>query len=196
MHPWVHSNTIYSSQDVETTLMFINRWMDEKDVVHMYNEILSHKKEWMSFAATWTDLEIIILCEVNQKEENKYYMIPLMWNLKYDTHELIYETEMDSQTESSLVVADWARGWIGRLGLADPDYCIKVASLSPVQLLVIPWTVAHQAPPSTGFSRQEYRSGLPFPSPGDLPNPGIKLWSSALQADSLLPEPPGNPNCI
>ena len=64
----------------------------------------------MSFAATWTDLEIIILCEVNQKEENKYYMIPLMWNLKYDTHELIYETEMDSQTESSLVVADWARG--------------------------------------------------------------------------------------
>ena len=43
-----------------------------------------------------------------------------------------------------------------------------------VQLFVIPWTVALQAPPSMGFSRKEYRSGMPFPSPGDLPNPGIE----------------------
>ena len=50
----------------------------------------------------------------------------------------------------------------------------KVKSLSPFQLFVTSWTVAHQAPPSTGFSRQEYWSGLPFPSPGDLPNPGIE----------------------
>ena len=49
--------------------------------------------------------------------------------------------------------------------------------LSHVQLLETPWTVAHQAPLSTGFSRQEYSSGLPFPSPGDLPNPGIDLAS-------------------
>ena len=48
------------------------------------------------------------------------------------------------------------------------------------------WTVAHQTPPSMGFSRQEYKNGLPFPSPGDLPDPGIKLRSPALQADSLL----------
>ena len=48
-----------------------------------------------------------------------------------------------------------------------------------------PWTVAHQAPPSMGFSRQEYWSGLPFPSPGDLPDPGIKPRSPALQADAL-----------
>ena len=52
------------------------------------------------------------------------------------------------------------------------------------------WTVAHQAPLSMGFSRQEYWSGLPFPSPGDLPDPGIKPKSSAWQADSG-PEPPG-----
>ena len=45
--------------------------------------------------------------------------------------------------------------------------------------------VAHQAPPSIGFSRQEYWSGLPFPSPGDLPDPGIKPRSPALQADAL-----------
>ena len=55
-----------------------------------------------------------------------------------------------------------------------------------------PWTVAWQAPPSMGFSRQEYWSGLPFPSPGDLPNPGIKPRSPELQADSLPSEPPGN----
>ena len=54
--------------------------------------------------------------------------------------------------------------------------------------LVTSWTVAHQAPLSMGFSRQEYRSGLPFPSPGDLPNPGIEPKSPALQADSLPTE--------
>ena len=54
-----------------------------------------------------------------------------------------------------------------------------------------PWTVAHQAPPSMGFSRQEYWSGLPFPSPGDLPNPGIESRFPALQADALTSEPPG-----
>ena len=56
-----------------------------------------------------------------------------------------------------------------------------------------PWTVAHQAPLSMGFPRQEYWSGLPFPSPGDLPDPGIKARSPALQAGSLLFEPPGKP---
>ena len=56
----------------------------------------------------------------------------------------------------------------------------EVKLLSCVQLFVTPWTVARQAPLSMGFSRQEYWSGLPFPSPGDLPDPGIKPGSSAL----------------
>ena len=63
--------------------------------------------------------------------------------------------------------------------------------LSYVRLFAAPWTVAHQAPPSMGFSRQEYWSELPFPSPGDFPDPGIKLTSSAspeLQANSLSTE--------
>ena len=64
-------------------------------------------------------------------------------------------------------------------------------SLSRVRLFATPWTVAYQAPPSLGFSRQEYWSGLPFPSPGDLPNPGIKAGSPVLQADALPSEPPG-----
>ena len=59
---------------------------------------------------------------------------------------------------------------------------LKVKSLSRVQLCATPRTVAHQAPPSMGFSRQGYCSGLPFPSPGDLPDPGIEPRSSALQA--------------
>ena len=57
------------------------------------------------------------------------------------------------------------------------------------------WAVAHQAPLSMEFSRQEYWSGLPFPFPGDLLDPGIKSGSPALQADSLLSEPPGKPQC-
>ena len=61
-------------------------------------------------------------------------------------------------------------------------------SLSRVWLFATQWTVACQAPLSMGFSRQEYWSGLPFPSPGDLPDPGIEPWSPALQADSLPTE--------
>ena len=57
---------------------------------------------------------------------------------------------------------------------------VKVKSLSHVRLFATPWTVAYQAPQSMGFSRQEYWSGLPFPSSGDLPNPGIEPGSPAL----------------
>ena len=69
----------------------------------------------------------------------------------------------------------------------------KVKSLSRVQLCVTPWTVAHQTPPSMGFSRQEYWNGLSFLSPGVLPDPGIEPRSPTLQADSLLSKPQGKP---
>ena len=69
---------------------------------------------------------------------------------------------------------------------------VKVKSLSRVRLFATPWTVAYQAPRSMGFSRQEYWSGLPFPSPGDLPNPGIEPGSPALQTDTLPSEPLGS----
>ena len=70
---------------------------------------------------------------------------------------------------------------------------VKAKLLSHVRLFTTPWTVAYQPPPSMGFSRQEYWSGLPFPSPGDLPDPGIEPKSPALQADALPSEPPGKP---
>ena len=67
-----------------------------------------------------------------------------------------------------------------------------VELLSRVRLYVIPWTVAHLAPLSMGFPRQEYWSGVPFPSPGDLPNPGIEPVSLALAGGFFTAEPPGN----
>ena len=70
---------------------------------------------------------------------------------------------------------------------------IRKDYISQVWLFVTPWTVAHQAPLSMGFSRQEYWSGLPFPSPGDLPDPRMEPRSLALQADSLPAEPQGKP---
>ena len=74
--------------------------------------------------------------------------------------------------------------------------CRSVSHSSCVRRFVTAWTVACQAPLSMGFSRQEYWSGLPFPSPGDLPNPGIELGSPALQAVSLPSEPLGKPTLI
>ena len=64
-------------------------------------------------------------------------------------------------------------------------------ALSDVGLFETPWTVAHQAPPSMEFSRRVYQSGLPFPSPGDLPNQGIEPGSPALWADALPSEAAG-----
>ena len=72
----------------------------------------------------------------------------------------------------------------------------KCQSLSHVRLFVTPWTAAHQAPPSMGFSRQGYWSGLPFPSLGDFPDPGIEPRSPEFQADALTSEPAGKPNII
>ena len=70
----------------------------------------------------------------------------------------------------------------GNFGGLVAKSCLTLATL---------WTVAHQAPLSMGFSREEYWSGLPFPSPGDFPDPGIEPGSLALQADSLPTELPG-----
>ena len=67
----------------------------------------------------------------------------------------------------------------------------KVKSLSCVGLFATPWTVAYQVPLSMGFSRQEYWSGLPVPSPGKLPDPEVEPRCPALQADALPSEPPG-----
>ena len=70
---------------------------------------------------------------------------------------------------------------------------MKVKSLSHVQLFANTWPVAYQASLCMGFSRQENWSGLPFPSPGDLPDPGIEPRFPTLQVDALPSDPPGEP---
>ena len=74
--------------------------------------------------------------------------------------------------------------------------CVFVLTLSGVQLFATPWTGACQASQSMGFSREEHWSGLPFPSPGDFPGPGIEPRFATLQADSLPAEPPAKPKNI
>ena len=73
------------------------------------------------------------------------------------------------------------------------DIVSESVSRSVMSDSTTPWTVAHQFPLSVEFSRQEYCGGLLFPSPGNLPDPGIKPRSPALQADSLPSEPSGKP---
>ena len=75
----------------------------------------------------------------------------------------------------------------------DKTFRLGAPWLGHVQLFVTPWTVACQGPLSMGFSKQEYWSRLPCPPPGDLPSPGIKPGSPAMQADPLPSEPPGKP---
>ena len=70
---------------------------------------------------------------------------------------------------------------------------LLLSHFSPVRLFATPWTVAYQASQSMEFSRQEYCSGLPFPSPRDLPNPGIQLVSPGLASGFFTTEPPGTP---
>ena len=75
-------------------------------------------------------------------------------------------------------------------------HACMLSRFSRVQLCATLWTAAHQASLYTGFSRQEYWSGLPFPSPEDLPNPGIELASPALAGGFFTTEPPGKPKAI
>ena len=84
----------------------------------------------------------------------------------------------------------WCRFILGN------KYSCEVKLLSRVQLFLTPWTVSNQATPSMEFSRQEYWSGLPFPSLGDLPDPRIKPGSPTLQADAIPSEPPGKPQVV
>ena len=81
----------------------------------------------MPFAATWMDLEIIMLSEVSQTERQVSYDITYMWNLKYDTNEVIYKTETDSQTQKTnlwLPKGKGGEGYIRSLGLTDTHYYV------------------------------------------------------------------------
>ena len=109
MHPNVHCSTIYNSQDMEKPkCSLIDEWIKKMWYIYTMEYYSAIKKnEIMPFAATRMDLEIIILSEVSQKERQMPYDITYVQNLKYDTNELIYETETDSQTQRTDL---WLRG--------------------------------------------------------------------------------------
>ena len=100
---------------------------------------------------------------------------------------------MPSRFTSNSVFIDWYWMLSGHVvknlksRIWDPK--VKVKSLTRVRLFATPWTVAYQAPPSMGFSRKECWSGLPLPSPGDPPDPGMEPKSPTLQTDALPSEP-------
>ena len=107
--------------------------------------------------------------------------------------DLFLNKQWDSIPVLKTVIENTLIGHRPDIKSAQSDLISEVKSLSCVQLFATPWTVAHQAPLCMGFPRQEYWSGFQFSSLGDLPDPGIKPTYPALQADSLLAEPPGNP---
>ena len=128
--------------------------------------------------------------------------LPPMWKTRVKSLDREDPLEKEMVTHSS--IRSWEIPWTEKPGKLQSTGSQRVGhdwvtelnwkwkwSCCGVQLFATPWTVAHQAPPSMGFSRQEYWSWLPFPSPGDLPDPGIKPRSPALQADALTSEPPG-----
>ena len=98
------------------------------------------------------------------------------------TAELLTIAKTQKQPKCSLV-----NEWVKKM------WCMCVLSHSVLSDSATPWTVAHQAPLSMGFSRQESWSGQPFPSSGNLPDPGMEPMPPALQVDSLPSEPPGKP---
>ena len=97
-------------------------------------------------------------------------------------------------TPSSILA--WRIPWTEEPSRLQSIQFSSVQSLSHVLLFGIPWTVAYQAPQSVEFSRQEYWSGLPFPSPGDPPNPGMEPSSPVLAGGFFTTEPQGNPTII
>ena len=103
---------------------------------------------------------------------------------------LVYRDCYQLTAQSWYIMSIWESFSWRRLNQKPSVLRVKVKSLSHVWLFATPWTVASQASPSMGFSRQVYWSGLPFPSPGDLPNPGMEPRFLALQVDSLLFKPP------
>ena len=101
MPPYVHVGTVHNSQDMETTLMSTDRWMDKEDVVHIYNGILlSHKKEQNNAICSnmYATRDYHTKWSKSERERQIPYDITYMWILKYGRNELIYETETDSQT--------------------------------------------------------------------------------------------------
>ena len=140
------------------------------------------------------------LMKVIKEDKNHIYHV-LEWKSQYNENKLTTQSNLQIQCNSCQITNDTLyRIRIKTLQFVCVCVCVCVSvclcvcqSLSHTQLFATQWTVAHQILLSMGFSRHRYWSGLVFPSPGDLPDPGIEAGSPALQADSLPIEPLGKP---
>ena len=110
---------------------------------------------------------------------------------RYSTSLIVSEMQIQTTARYHLMLVRMA---IIKMTANNKCWKVLVAQVMFDSFFATPWTVACQAPLSMRFSRQEYWSGLPFPSPGDLPDPGIRPGYPALQADSLPSEPLGKPS--
>ena len=132
----------------------------------------------------------LFICEMNEMISQMAY---LSWQEEKIQHSTIQIRELGIEPTLCLLFKE--------ISHMPAHYCpwwdvLYASCFRHVGLCATPWTVAHQAPLFMGFFRQESWSGLPCPTPGDLPNPGIKSRSPTLQAGSLPPEPPGKPPLV
>ena len=99
MHSNIHCSTIYNSQDMEAAEMSINRWMDKEGVIYIHNGmLLSHKKEWNNAICSNMDGPRDYHTKWSKSKKDKYHILLIWESKKNDTNELIYKTEIDSQT--------------------------------------------------------------------------------------------------
>ena len=130
-----------------------------------------------------------------QNNELRFFEVFIIMSPRIQTYMMLFNPLYWKLLMFKLIRAVFLNCFISAIFVQHENYVLlfpwkwKCLLLSLIWLFATTWTVAHQAPLSMEFSRQVYWIGLPFPSPGDRPNPGIEPGSPALQADSLLSEP-------
>ena len=153
--------------------------------LHGSKVLLNEQVDWHSSNGNTSPVRLLSTCwfltewEITDKHRKKATVMTYLDN----------RWELDNSMNSYL--ASYRHRWLNIEISIEMSVCTECALLSRVRLFVTPWTVACQAPLSIQFSRQEYWSRLPFPPPGDLPDPGIELMSPALADRFFTPEPPG-----
>ena len=167
---------------VNQTLRFLNQ--NKKVIIHLDASVKSNKQKHQEKQKSSLKREEG-LCSM--ESFRKICLLSIPWSCSTIRLELHYGHPSWCISIFSILASD---GFF-LLSSAFRNSMRWVNLLSRVRLFATPWTVAYQAPPSMGFSRQECWSGLPLPSPGDLPDPGIEPGSPTLQADALPSEPPG-----
>ena len=150
----------------------------EKEASTFFFWNLKHNTYKTTVAQAWNKKPSILLCLQSN-------LLGFFWKAYHNDHWL-KEVKIREQGHSRIPTREKKK--------KKTSQKLKESEVAQSCVIATLWTVAYQAPPSTGFSRQEYYSTLPFPSPGDLPQQGMEPRSPALQADALPSEPPGKPH--